>query len=258
MMKRLAVINTLSVILVLFVNFLASTGKINNLSVSELSNEYENLFTPAGYAFSIWGIIFLGLIVYSVFQLKSVFIDEIEIKLFSQIGYWLSFANLGNALWLIAWLYEYTLASVCIMLFILFSLLMIVVKTNIKNTNISLKINAFVRWPMSLYAGWITVATIANVAAFLSKINWDGGPFTESTWTIVMIIVATILNLIMIWRQNIRVFAFVGIWAIIAIYVRHKFTFESIAFAAISSAAVLLINVLIHAYRYRHTRSFMN
>ncbi|MEQ8469708.1 MAG: hypothetical protein RIC35_00905, partial [Marinoscillum sp.] len=124
--KRLAIINTISVVVVLVVNYLSQIGAFNDRTVGELSEEYNNLFTPAGYAFSIWGLIFLGLIAYVAYQLLVVFKYKKEIMEYRQTSYWFAMVNFANAGWVLAWLYEYTGLSVLIMLLILTGLVVIV------------------------------------------------------------------------------------------------------------------------------------
>lgn len=251
--KRLAIINTISVVVVLVVNYLSQTGAFNDRTVGELSEEYNNLFTPAGYAFSIWGVIFLGLVAYVIYQLLVAFKYRKEIKEHKQTGYWFAIVNFANAGWVLAWLYEYTGLSVLIMLLILTGLVVIVIKTNMEKWDAPLSIIAFIWWPVCLYAGWIAVATVANISSYLSKLNWNGGIFSEVQWTVIMIIVATGVNYFMVRARNMREFAMVGVWALIAILVRHHGVYPAITWAAGLCSGFLLVIVTIHAYRNRAT-----
>ena len=115
---------------------------------------------------------------------------------------------------------------------------------------------AFVWWPICIYSGWIAVATIANIAAYFSKLGWSGNPLSEISWTIIMIGIATLLNLLMVWKRNMREFAFVGVWALFAIYIRHKETLENIAYSALIGSILLLAAILVHGYKNRHTNPF--
>src|SRR5690606_9894891 len=154
----------------------------------------------------------------------------------SDTGPWFAIANFANAAWVVVWLYEYTGWSVILMFIILFSLIMVIIKTRMEIWDAPLKIIIFSWWPICLYACWITVATIANVASYLSKIGWDGIFFTERQWTIIMISVAVLINLLIVYKRNMREFAAVGVWALIAIYVRHIDRFEIIAYVALGGA----------------------
>jgi hypothetical protein len=253
MSKKLSVLNFLSVILVITVNYFAQAVRFNNNTISSLSKEYDNLFTPAGYAFSIWGIIFISLFFYAGFQLYKAFSNYFDSGNILKTGYWFIIANLANALWVVVWLYEYTFISVIVMFVILGSLLKIVLNTNMERWDAPLKIIAFTWWPICLYTGWIAVASIANVAAYLSKIGWDGGIFSESQWTVIMIVIAVIVNSLMIYKRNMREFALVGVWALIAIYVRHESGNQLIAYTAIGGAILLFAYISYHGFINRKT-----
>ncbi len=253
MSKKLSVLNFLSVILVIAVNYFAQAGRFNNNTIASLSKEFDNLFTPAGYAFSIWGIIFISLLFYAGFQLYKTFSSDFDSGHILKTGYWFMIANLANSLWVIVWLYEYTFFSVIVMFVILGSLLKIVLNTNMERWDAPLKIIAFTWWPICLYSGWITVASIANVAAYLSKIGWDGWIFSENQWTVIMIVIAVIVNLLMIYKRNMREFALVGVWALIAIYMRHENGNQLIAYTAIGGAILLVAYISYHGFINRKT-----
>ena len=255
MKKLYAILNTLVILSVIFWNYWSNTGGINGKSVGGLSDEYFNLFTPAGYAFSIWGIIFIGLVVLGVNQLKLAFSESKHSESIIQIGPWLIIANLGNAAWLWFWLNEQTGISVLVMLAILFSLIQIILRLNMERWDAPLKVIATVWWPICIYSGWIAVATIANVAAYLAKMDWQV-LFSAQQWTVIMISVAGLLNLFMIYTRNMREFASVGVWAITAIAVRHWGELPLLQWAAVFWAGVLLIAVALHGYKNRDTNPF--
>jgi hypothetical protein len=114
---------------------------------------------------------------------------------------------------------------------------------------------ALVWWPICGYSGWIAVATIANVSAWLAKIGWSA-VFTEVQWTVIMISVAGLLNLAMIRTLNMREFAAIGVWALVAIGVRHWGEIEVLQWTSFAWAAVLLVAILRHGYLNRHSSPF--
>mgnify|MGYP000031961543 CR=1 FL=1 len=252
MKKTLAILNLCSVVFVIAVNYASQALRINETTIGEISSEYYNLFTPASYAFAIWGLIFLSLIAYGVFQVRRAYSEKPN-SFIEQTGYWFLIANLLNAAWVFAFIYNYTGLSVLIMLGILFSLIKIILNTNMERWDAPIETIAFVWWPICIYSGWIAVATIANVSAYLAKIGWDGGLLSESAWTITMIIIATVLNLILIYKRNMREFAAVGVWALFAIFVRHKDDFDTIANSALVCSAVILAYMAYHGYQNRKT-----
>lgn len=219
--------------------------------MSSLSQEYYNLFTPAGYAFSIWGVIYLALLAFSVFQIYCAYSEKERNWHIEKTGPWFFLANLANAAWVIVWLYELTALSVLLMFFILFALIKVIINTNMERWNAPMKIIAFAWWPICLYAGWIAVAAIANVAAYLAKIDWDGWFFNEVQWTLLMIIVATIINIAMIYKRNMREFAIVGVWALVAIYFRHFEDLKVVSYTALLSAVAVFSNIVYHGWMNR-------
>ncbi len=247
MKKTYAIFNLLVIIALIIWNYLANTLGIKGNTVGSLSEEYNNLFTPAGYAFAIWGLIFLGLLAHGIFQVYRAFSERQSGDFILMMGPWLILANLANGVWLWVWLNEYTLLSVIIMFVILTALIVIILKLNMERYDAPRAIIFWVWWPISLYSGWIAVAAIANVAAYLAKIDWQG-PLSEVTWTIIMIIVATGLNLLMIYRRNMREFAAVGIWALVAISLRHWGNIPIIQWTALAGAIVLLVAASWQAY----------
>jgi uncharacterized membrane protein YhaH (DUF805 family) len=103
----------------------------------------------------------------------------------------------------------------------------------------------WVWWPLGIYSGWIAVATIANISAYLAKSDWSF-LLSETTWTVVMIIAATLLNVAMVLTRRMRDFALVGIWSLVAIWARHKGVLPGIEWAALAGALLIAITVLIH------------
>lgn len=253
MKKKLALLNLCSVILVIAVNYISQALRLNDTTIGDISRKYDNLFTPASYAFAIWGIIFLGLLAYSLFQIRRAFFSTKDSSFIEQTGYWFLMANLLNSAWVVAFVYDQTALSVLIMLGILISLIKIILNTNMERWDAPIAIIAFVWWPIAIYSGWISVATIANIAAYLTKIGWNGGFLSETMWTIVLIIVAILLNLTMIWKRNLREFALVGVWALYAIYVRHQDSNEAISSVALGGSMLLLLAVLMHGFKNRKT-----
>lgn len=257
MKKTLAILNLLSVILVIALNYVSQALRLNDTTIGEISRQYDNLFTPASYAFAIWGIIFIGLLGYGIFQVRRAFFSDKPIEFIEQTSYWFILANVLNSLWVIAFVYDYTGLSVLIMLGILFSLIKIILNTNMERWDAPKSTIALVWWPICLYSGWIAVATIANISAYLTKIGWEGAPFSEITWTVIMIVIATILNLVMIWKRNMREFAAVGVWALFAIFIRHKDSLELVAYTALVGSIVLFLYMVWHGFQNRKTNPFL-
>ena len=249
MQKTLSLANIFALIVTIVLNYLSNTGIFNGNTMSTVSAAYQNLFTPAGYAFSIWGLIYLGLAAFVIYHAVISFKTNRENNVVLQVGWWFVISCVANCAWIFAWLYNYTGLSVIIMLILLFSLVMIVWRTRMELEDLPIKQIAFVWWPFSLYAGWITVALVANIAAWLTKINWDGFGISPTSWTIIMIIVAGIIYLVMTWQRNMREYALVGVWGIMAIAVSNWTTEPSIVQTSIIISVILFLSSTVHATR---------
>lgn len=247
-MKKIYALANLIVIIALIVwNYAVNASGINGNTIASVSNEYKNLFTPAGYAFSIWGIIFLGLFAHGIYQVRVVYSRKKDDAFVMKMGPWLIIANLANGCWVWFWLNKLTGISVIMMLIILVSLIILILRLNMERRDAPVNIIAWVWWPLSLYSGWIAVATIANIAAYLTKLDREF-LFSEITWTLIMVIVAALLNLFMIITRNMREFAIVGVWALVAISVRHWGNIPALQWTALVSAIVVFTAISIHGY----------
>lgn len=213
---RVAIVVTYAIMIT--ANALANILPLNGQTTGELSDKYGNLFAPAGFTFSIWGLIYLLLLFHVVYQL-GLFQKNKNPQLLSQVGVLFCISSLLNASWIFLWHYEYLLLSVIVMLLLLLTL----IKINIITFNASLtRREAFlIKLPFSVYFGWITIATIANITAFLVSINWDGFGISEVTWTIILLFVGASIGILTTIRRQDIAYALVLIWAYYGIYSKH-------------------------------------
>jgi hypothetical protein len=277
--KLFSILNLLSVIILITWNGYANTGNFNGKTVGELSAEYNNLFTPASYAFSIWGLIFISLLVFAIYGVYQAFSKtalektqslanetsreyntysssyDPKIDIVKSTAPWFLTANIFCMLWVGFWLEEMILISVVCMLGILISLIMCLRKLDMEVWDAPFPIIAFVWWPLCLYSGWISVATIANFSAWLNS-SFEIAMGTQITWTIVIIVAAAAINLLMIIYRCMREFAIVGAWALVAIYMRHSGELTSIAYTALGGAILLLVAAGIHGSQNTDTNPF--
>ena len=247
--KLYAIINAVVLAVVIWWNYYSNTGNIGGKTVGELSAEYDNYFTPAGYAFAIWGLIYLALTAQAVFFLRRAFSPSKDSEFLSQIGPYLIIANIFNAGWLWFWLTENTGLSVVTMLGILLCLVIVILNLRMNLTKESRVVQVLVRTPISIYAGWITVATVANISAYLAKIGWEGGPFDAITWTIIMIAVAALVNIAIIILRNLYAFPLVGVWALFAISARHAKTETTLQGAALICMSCIFLALAVQLFR---------
>lgn len=209
----------IALIIMLILNMLAVLLPLNNKTTKELSDAIPIYFVPAGYVFSIWSLIYVALIGYAVYQLLP--IHQKNQKLHSIA--WLFVINaLSNAGWIILWHYEMVVWSVALMLVILVTLIAIYQKLDIGQTKVTKAQYWLTHVPFSLYLGWISVATIANIADVLYVLQWNGWGIAPHIWATIMIIVAGLLAIIMLIRRSDYIFATVIIWALIGIAVKFS------------------------------------
>ena len=221
--KTLALLQLLNIVGfagTVLVNVLANTLPIAGKTTGELSDLYPNLFVPTGYTFAIWGVIYILLALFVIYQARDIHKLNKD-PLVEKIGVWFIISSLANMAWIFAWHYEKVFLSLIIMLLLLISLIGIYLRLGIGITDVSKEEKFLVHLPFSVYLGWITVATIANVTAFLVDINWRAFGLSEATWTALVIIVATLITLTVLRRREDIFYSFVVIWALIGIFVRR-------------------------------------
>jgi len=255
-MKRiLQILNIVTLIFTIGINYLYNAPP-GRPSISDISAKYDNLLTPAGYAFGIWGLIYIGLIVFVVYQVWDFINKKTDTSFVSAIGWWFIVANLANAAWIIAFTSEQIGLSVLIMLLLFFSLLKIILNINMEKWDAPVPIIGFIWWPISLYFGWINVALMINISAYLTYLGWDGAPLTAELWAIIVLLLASVIFISMIWTRNMREYANVGVWGIVAIAVKHWDEAPAVAWVALAVSVVIFVNASIHGYKNRATAPF--
>lgn len=204
------------------VNYLANALPIGGITTSEASDTYANLFTPAGLTFSIWGLIYLLLAVFVVFFCikfgkKS---DKKMNGLLDKTGKLFIVNALSNISWIFAWHYGLIPLSVVIMLVLLSTLIMLADLLN--KAKLSLSEKAWLLLPFSIYFGWITVATIANITVLLVSLNWNGFGITENIWTIIILLVGATIGILRTIKDKNIPYILVLVWAYGGIWLKHS------------------------------------
>lgn len=245
----LVVLNSITLVIMLLVNGAAGAGKYFDKSVADISYQYDTLFAPAGYAFSIWGFIFLLAIAFVGYQWYLLSIGKTGP--IQQTGFWFTISNLANTAWIFCWVNELIGLSVIIILFLLFSLIILTIRLKLELADEPVRNIFFIWWPIAFYLGWVMVATVACTAAWLVSISWQAGIAMAPVLTIVMIVIATLIYLYLVATRNLRESALVGIWAFIAIAVRQWEAYPAIAWAALGCPLVLFIAIGVHGYKNR-------
>ena len=225
------IFNALAVVATIVVNGLANALPFNNQTTGAISDRFPVYFTPAGYVFAIWGLIYLALILFAVFPFLP---GQRGNPRLARIGPWFLVASAANIAWIFLWHYEYFLWTVPVMLVLLASLLVIYLRLDIGRTSVASPERWMVHVPFSLYLGWITVATIANISAVLYFLGWDGWGVSPQTWTVIMIGAGAAIACWLTLTRRDAVFPLVVVWALAGIAARNGETpvVEAAAWAA--------------------------
>lgn len=231
----------------LVVNALSVALPLNGRTPAEISDSYPNLFTPAGYVFSIWSVIYLLLFLFSVYQALPSRRDKPFLK---KISVYFILSCGANITWIFLWHYEYIVLSVVPMFALLGSLIVVYLRLDIgRAQQVTRGEKLCVHLPFSVYLGWITVAPIANIAAALVSIGWDGFGISDIAWTMVMMSTATLLTAIVTLTRKDIGYGLVIIWALGGII------FKQIQILEIVSTAVIGLIIIIVTFTYSSLRS---
>jgi benzodiazapine receptor len=233
-------VNVIAFLAVVVVNALAgSTTIIGGQDTAQVSDKNFTLITPAGYTFAIWGIIYVLLGVFVVFQA----LPSNKGKIAGKIGWFFVLSSILNIAWLFLWQFEVLSLSVVLMFLLFASLLMIYLKLGVGKFPVSLREKLAVHAPLSVYFGWITIASIANVAAALVAVSWDGFGLSAETWGVLVIIVALLIASLVVLTRNDVAYGLVIIWALVGISANLGKN-QNIVLAAQVSAAIVVAAVV--------------
>jgi hypothetical protein len=238
------VLNLLAFLGTVTVNGLANALPINGQTTGEISDRFQVYFVPAGYVFSIWGLIYLGLLGFVVYQLLPA---QRNNQRLGRIGYWFVLSCLANGIWILLWHYEFFALTVVVMLILLISLIAIYLRLDIRRVQVTTAEKWLVDIPFSIYLGWITVATVANVTTLLSYWSWSGWGIGAQVWAVIMLVIATALAAAMSLTRRDIAYALVIVWAFVGIAVKQGGTplvAWSAALLAVMVAAIGAIGVL--------------
>lgn len=215
--KALPIITLITYLLMIIVNALANIIPINGITTGEVSDKYANLFAPAPITFSIWGVIYILLLLYVIYQLRSFKLEDKA--LFIKVNILFSISSIANTIWMVMWHYQFFEGTVFLMITILVCLIMInmILHKHVKSTMDTLMI----KLPFSVYFGWITVATIANITTYLVSINWGRMNLSESFWTNIILLIGALIAVLTTIRFKSYPYALVVLWAYLGILIKH-------------------------------------
>ncbi|MBN2066384.1 MAG: hypothetical protein JW771_06215 [Candidatus Thermoplasmatota archaeon] len=241
--------NLLIAFLTVIINILANALPLNGKYTGDIAGNIPNLFVPSGLTFAIWGVIYVLLILFALYQARDLFsAKKIEMPFLHRISFWFILAGIGNIIWIFLWHYEQVILSILPMLLLFVSLLAMYLRLEIGKIKVMLKEKLAVHTMVSVYLGWITVATIANVTAVLVTLGWDTMILdTQILLTLVILIVATIIGLLVLIQREDIGYTLVIIWALLGIAIKRMqsdsvFDLRTeVAYTALAGVIVLTI-----------------
>ncbi|MDX2215449.1 MAG: hypothetical protein SFY66_19455 [Oculatellaceae cyanobacterium bins.114] len=237
------ILTLVAIVGTLGVNVFSNIAPLNGLNIGEISNTLfaDVKVTPANYAFVIWGLIYVGLIAFGIYQLRP---EQRHNLTLQRISYLLMAACIAQIIWVFLFLGRQFVLSVVAMLGILVPLAMMFLLLKKRHDRCSRLEKWFVQIPISVYFGWITVATVVNVATALYSVGWRGGGISSDVWTVILLgVSAAIAGVIAIRHQDLA-YVLVIVWAFVAIAVR-QWGIPFIAIPAIGLAIGLLVTLLL-------------
>lgn len=214
--RQIAVVVT--ILLTLIVNGLANALPINGLNTGQISDRFQVYFVPAGYVFSIWGVIYIGLIAFAIFQALPAQRENPRLR---ATGWWIALGGLANSVWIFLWHYLQFPLTLVAMLVLLATLIITYLRLGIGRTKVSTAETWAARVPFSIYLGWITVAAAANATSLLDYLKWDGFGIAPEIWMGIVLVAVLVIATLMAFTRRDVAYALVLLWALAGIGVKH-------------------------------------
>lgn len=245
--------NLVAFAVVIVFNVLSNALPFNDQTQVEISAKYPSLFTPAGFTFSIWGVIYLALLAFVIWQALPGQRDSVKVARISRL---FQINCTLTALWLVVWHYDLVAVALLVMLAILVTLILIYGRL-LETLDDALFAEHLVLYlPFSLYTAWISVAAIANASVLQLAIGWDDAVLSAVDWTLLKLAVAGAIGATMIVKLRDVPFALVVAWAAYGISVMQSATPAVSAAAQMLSVLLLLLVMVEAARRLAHRKLF--
>jgi len=238
-------VNVLATLATLVVNGLANTLPFNGQTTGDISDLFDVYFVPAAYVFSIWGLIYLGLIAFTIYQALPA---QRENPALQKLGYSYVLSCAANIVWLFLWHYNAFPLTLVVMLLILYALLTIYLRLDIRRARVSAGMRWFVHVPFSIYLGWITVATIANATSLLDFVGWGGWGISAQAWAVIMLLAVVVVGTLMSFTRSDIAYIAVLVWALIGIAVKHWWT-PAVGITAMLCAVAVTVTLVLGKLR---------
>ncbi|MCX7029884.1 MAG: hypothetical protein NTU62_07150 [Spirochaetes bacterium] len=246
--KLIQASNILAFLAMIVVNTLATTVGLFGWQTGVLSDVIPNLFVPAGLTFSVWGVLYLLLLLFVVYQARGLFSAARQApEALGRVGWLFVVSSVANIAWLLLWHLRLVGLSMIPMLVLLVTLIAVHVRLGTGRTRPTGTERWFFRVPFSAYLGWITVAIVANATAALVTAGWNGFGLASEVWAVAMVVVAALLTLVMLATRRDAAYALVVLWALAGIVLKrsadasaasHAVFVAAVACAAVVAAAI--------------------
>ena len=240
------ILRQISVVVVILgtiaINVLADALPINGLNTGRISDTFHVYFVPAGYVFAIWGLIYIGLLSYAVYQALPAQRDNPRLQ---ETGWWVVLGGFANSMWIFLWHYELFVGTLAAMLVLLATLIATYWRLGIGETKVSKTETWAVRIPFSVYLGWITVATVANVTDVLDFLKWNAFGIAAQTWFLVVLVAVLVISTLMSLKRRDVAYILVILWALVGI--GYKFSAEPLIWIASLTTALLVAIGLLYS-----------
>jgi|GEM_PF-311944 len=259
--KQLAVLNFITFVFAFMISMLGQTNAIGGYDMAEISAKYESGITPAGFTFSIWSIIYLALFVMTIFHLVNAFkksedyITNRELKL---IGLTFAINQLAISVWVYSWLNDMPGISLALLLVQFFTLYVIDRRLQLLNPKKG-KVSLFItQMPISIYFGWITIATLANFAAWLVSLGWLANMTTNLYVSYVLLMIAAAIGVVVVYFKHNIFYGLVVLWAIFGVIMRlfekSEAFYHSLVYLGAFGMILILLAIIKTAVSYTAIR----
>lgn len=256
--RNLALLNVLGLAAVLVLNYLSNALPLNGKTPGQLSDQYPNLFVPAGLTFAIWGAIYVWLLAWSVWQIMAVANAGVRNRIepaLQKIGLLFVSTCLYNVAWLLAWHWEQVLLSVLIMAMLFLRLIRLNVQSGAGMHASGEAEKWLMHAPFGLYWGWISIALIANVTALLVQLNWGRFGQSEGFWAITMIAIGSLVAAAVVWTRHQIFYGVAVIWALYGIWMKRNSFQEvpdsaTVATVALGGIAIVAVAVVLRLKKW--------
>jgi hypothetical protein len=230
-------VNIITLAVMLAVNILANALPLNGQTTREISDRLPILFVPEAYVFGIWGLIYLLLLGFGIYQALPAQRENPRLR---AVGWWFAGGNLANAAWIFCFHYNQFALSMVFMLALLAALIVTYLRLEVNRSAVTLREKWLLHIPFSVYLGWITVATVANAAYVLFDARWEGFGAAAETWTVLMLAAAAVITLGMIVTRRDIAYTAVIVWALVGIVIKQS-AVQPVALAAGVLTAVIVV-----------------